>query len=80
MSTTGTSQRRRVRVWFGSHPIADYSAEPELAARYAAAMKRRFAGLRVTDEPLDPPTSGSTPAPPAPELPSEQLLWPLTTL
>jgi hypothetical protein len=43
--------RRRVRVWFGEHPIATYVAEPALASRYEAAMQRRFAGLRVTNEP-----------------------------
>lgn len=45
-------RRWRVRVWFGDHPIADYSAELELAARYAAAMKSRFAGLRITTDPI----------------------------
>ena len=45
-------QRRRVRVWFGDHVVADYRAEAELADRYAAAMSRRFAGLRVTSEPV----------------------------
>lgn len=49
-----TSERRRVRVWFGEHVIADYCAEPALAERYAEAMSRRFAGLRVTNEPLPP--------------------------
>lgn len=44
--------RRRVQVWFGSHPIATYVAEPALAARYEAAMRRRFAGLRVTNVPI----------------------------
>jgi hypothetical protein len=44
--------RRRVQVWFGSHPIATYVAEPALAARYEAAMRRRFAGLRVTNNPI----------------------------
>ena len=38
----------RVRVWFGEHAIADYQAIPELAESYAAAMSRRFSGLRVT--------------------------------
>jgi hypothetical protein len=60
-------------VWFGSHVIANYCAEPELAERYAAAMDRRFAGLMVTNEPLRPPddtVSGRS----APELPSDQLL------
>ena len=45
-------QRCRVRVWFGDHVVADYSAETELAERYAAAMSRRFAGLKVTSEPI----------------------------
>jgi hypothetical protein len=39
-------------VWFGNHVIADYRAEAELAEDYAAAMSRRFAGLRVTSEPI----------------------------
>jgi hypothetical protein len=51
---TATAERRRVRVWFGEHVIADYNAEPALAERYAAAMQRRFAGLRVTNDPLSP--------------------------
>jgi hypothetical protein len=37
-------------VWFGDHVVADYRAEAEMADRYAAAMSRRFAGLRVTNE------------------------------
>lgn len=45
-------QRRRVRVWFGDHVVADYRAEADLAERYAAAMARRFAGLRVTSDPI----------------------------
>jgi hypothetical protein len=45
-------ERRRVRVWFGDHVVADYRAEAELAERYAAAMSRRFAGLRVTSDPI----------------------------
>lgn len=54
MSTpTGVAPpRHRVRVWFGAHPIATYVAEPALAARYEAAMRRRFSGLKVTNEPL----------------------------
>jgi hypothetical protein len=35
---------RCVRVWFGEHIIAEYTAEPETAIRYQAAMTRRFAG------------------------------------
>lgn len=42
---------RRVCVWFGEHIIAEYTAEPETALRYQAAMTRRFASLRVSIEP-----------------------------
>jgi hypothetical protein len=52
-------QRRRVRVWFGDHVVADYCAEAELADRYAAAMSRRFAGLRVTSEPVSAADPGT---------------------
>ncbi len=48
---------RRVRVWFGEHVIADYTAEPATALRYQAAMTRRFASLRVTIEPATPVVS-----------------------
>lgn len=44
--------RARVRVWFGDHVIAEYSGETDLAERYAAAMSQRFAGLKITTEPL----------------------------
>lgn len=47
-SVTPSRQRRRVRLWFGSHVIAAYVADPGEADRYAQAMARRFAGLRVT--------------------------------
>jgi hypothetical protein len=43
---------RRVRVWFGAHPIADHTATAEQAALYEEAMRRRFASLRVTSEPV----------------------------
>jgi hypothetical protein len=46
---------RCVRVWFGEHVIAEYTAEPETAMRYQAAMTRRFASLRVTIEPVAVP-------------------------
>ncbi|WP_328333001.1 hypothetical protein OHA70_15435 [Kribbella sp. NBC_00382] len=74
-------ERRRVQVWFGSHVIATYVAERLLADRYAAAMSRRFAGLRITNEPL-PPNAPTDPvqAPDHPTIPSEQRLWPLTVL
>ena len=42
----------RVRVWFGAHPIADHTDLAEAAEHYEAAMRRRFASLRVTTEPV----------------------------
>src|SRR5882757_1529958 len=33
--------RHRVRVWFGRYKIAEYTAEPVLAAQYEDAMRRR---------------------------------------
>ena len=51
---TSKQHRRRVRVWFGEHVIAQYVAEAPLAARYEQAMRRRFAGLRVTNALLGP--------------------------
>lgn len=42
---------RRVRVWFGTHVIEDHVALPGPAVSYEAAMRRRFAGLLVTNEP-----------------------------
>ena len=42
----------RVRVWFGAHPIADHTADAEQAVQYEEAMRRRFASLRVTSEPV----------------------------
>lgn len=51
-TTPASNERRRVRVWFGSHVIADYTAAPDLAERYAHAMSRRFAGLRITNDPM----------------------------
>jgi hypothetical protein len=55
-----SSSRWRVRVWFGDHPIADYTAEQELAARYAAAMKSRFGDLPITTEPVLANPQGAT--------------------
>ncbi|WP_405064695.1 hypothetical protein OG474_16775 [Kribbella sp. NBC_01505] len=51
---TARQHRRRVRVWFGEHVIAQYVAEAPLAARYEQAMRRRFAGLKVTNDMLGP--------------------------
>jgi hypothetical protein len=59
-----------IKVWFGTHVIASYQAEPALADRYALAMRRRFAGLRVTCESIEPQAEQSQP------LPSERL-WEL---
>lgn len=60
-----------MKVWFGQHIIAQYIAEPTLAERYADAMSRRFAGLKVTNDRV--PLS----APPSRPLPSERL-WDIT--
>jgi hypothetical protein len=46
------ASHRRVRVWFGAHPIADHIAAEDQAAQYEEAMRRRFASLRVTSEPV----------------------------
>ena len=54
MNPTTVDARCRVRVWFGAHAIADFTAEPALAERYAAAMRRRFISLEVTNESLGP--------------------------
>lgn len=47
-----SASHRRVRVWFGAHPIADHVAAEDQAAQYEAAMRRRFASLRVTSDPV----------------------------
>jgi hypothetical protein len=44
----------RVQVWFGSHLIIEHDEDEPEAAEYEAAMRRRFPGLRVTNEPVDP--------------------------
>jgi hypothetical protein len=49
-----STTKHRVRVWFGLYPIADYIGEQRSADRYEAAMRRRFPGLDVTNEPLRP--------------------------
>jgi hypothetical protein len=51
---TGTPLCRRVCVWFGEHKIIEHVAEPAYAARFEQAMRRRFASLRVTNEPVMP--------------------------
>ena len=52
MNGRAESPRRRVQVWFGDHRIADFIGEQAAAARYEAAMRRRFPGLGVTNDPL----------------------------
>ena len=52
---TATSHQaldRRVCVWFGEHKIVEHVSESAFASKYEAAMRRRFAGLRVTNEPV----------------------------
>jgi hypothetical protein len=53
-------ERRRVRVWFGATPIADYIAAPEQAERFQDGMRRRFAGLRITNDHFPPVPDPST--------------------
>jgi hypothetical protein len=53
-SSAGQQHRRRVRVWFGEHVIAQYVADEPLAGRYEVAMRRRFSGLRVTNDVVGP--------------------------
>jgi hypothetical protein len=43
---------RRVCVWFGEHKIVEHVSEPAFADRFETAMRRRFASLRVTNEPV----------------------------
>lgn len=60
-------EQRHVRVWFGQHVIANYVADAEHATRYAEAMDRRFAGLRIPNDPVPFPPASALP------LPSERL-------
>ncbi len=52
MSDGEEADRLQVRVWFGSHTIAEYTGDSTHARRYAEAMRRRFPSLRVSAEPL----------------------------
>lgn len=45
------SEERIIRVWFGRTAVAKYQAMPDPAAAYAAAMDRRYPGLRITNDP-----------------------------
>lgn len=75
MSTHDADEQRWVRVWFGRHVIADYAASAETANRYADSMARRFAGLRITNEPASAARRSMAEAP----LPAERL-WCLPPL
>jgi hypothetical protein len=75
MTVTGAvSDRHQIWVWFGEHLLAQYTADAEVATRYAVAMNRRYCGVLVTTEPIGP---GSAPASSA-ELPCQRL-WSTTT-
>jgi hypothetical protein len=54
-------------MWFGQYQIADFIGEPAAADRYEAAMRRRFPGLEVTNDPLP------LPRPPEPAVPASPL-------
>jgi hypothetical protein len=51
-ATELVSPQRRICVWFGEHKIVEHVSEPAYAQRFEAAMRRRFASLRVTNEPV----------------------------
>lgn len=53
--------RRRVRVWFGEHVIAEYAADVRLVERYADAVRQRFTGLKITVD--DQPNGSERPIP-----------------
>lgn len=68
------SESQLVQVWFGVHIVCAYRGETDAAQRYAHAMARRFAGLKVT---VNPPSTGSNGGiSPMPPLPNERL-WEL---
>lgn len=48
---SASTKERIIRVWFGQTVVAKYQAMPEPAAAYAAAMDRRYSGLRITNDP-----------------------------
>lgn len=68
------SESQLVQVWFGDHVVCAYRGEADAAERYADAMARRFAGLKVTVNP--PPIGPSCEVSATPPLPSERL-WEL---
>lgn len=55
----GRTGARVVRVWFSSRVVCEHPTETAAeAAEFAEGMRRRFAGLRITDDP-DDRTDGS---------------------
>lgn len=55
------SLHRRVRVWFGEYIIVEKVARPALASQLADGWRRRFPGLRVTNDPALGGAIGSAP-------------------
>lgn len=51
---TVANDRRRVRVWFGRHVIADVIEPAPKAAQTEAGWRRRWEGLRVTNDSPEP--------------------------
>jgi hypothetical protein len=51
MTSSKISAQRHVRVWFGDTVITTFEGDEDTASRYAAAMRRRFPSLRVSDDP-----------------------------
>jgi hypothetical protein len=74
-ASTAVEPVRQVRIWFGSHVVAEYEAGSQMAARYEDAMRRRFAGLRVASDELAAGNDAARDA--IRPLPSERL-WELT--
>lgn len=64
-----TAGPRLIQVWFGENVIDSYTADGEVAERYAELTQHRYAGLRVT---IDSDADGTAKALP------ERRLWPLT--
>jgi hypothetical protein len=62
-----------IHVWHGPHLIAAYNAPPALASRFAAAMRARFVGLRITvnDTVTGDVRPGPSDLPDLPDLPEE---------
>lgn len=70
--STDTGQQW-IRVWFGEHVLADYTAESAVAGRYAKMMEQRFMGLRVTSDPLPDDQASTEPLP-------RERMWEMTAV